>query len=91
MLGDFMVSSGQQLRAEKEIVSKDGETGGTEEVVVMDRIAYEDARFMLIVEAKRSSLLLRKLLLKWYSQILHSGSFFFFFKESLIVFSLSRL
>jgi len=53
ILDDFMASSGRQglrLRTEKEIVSKDGETGGTKE------ITYEDEEFILVVEAKRSSL-----------------------------------
>lgn len=31
-----------------------GETGGTEDVVVVDKIAYEE-RFILVEEAKRSS------------------------------------
>ena len=59
ILDDFMVSSGRQglrLRTEKDIVSKDGETGGTEAVVVIDRITYDDEKSILVVEAKRSSL-----------------------------------
>ncbi|KAF8472011.1 hypothetical protein BDZ91DRAFT_717027 [Kalaharituber pfeilii] len=45
-----------RLRTDKEIVSKDGETGGTEEFVVVDRITYKEERFILIVESNQSSL-----------------------------------
>ena len=41
-----------QLRSEKDVVSTDGETGGTEEFVVMDLISVEGEEFVLIVEAK---------------------------------------
>lgn len=44
------------LRSEKEIVSTDGETGGTEEFVVVDLILVTEEKFVFIVEAKRLSL-----------------------------------
>jgi hypothetical protein len=42
-------------RKEKEIVSVDSETGGTEEFVLMDLISMANDKFVFIVEAKRSS------------------------------------
>lgn len=59
ILRDFICRTGRvtvQLRSEKEIVSTDGETGGTEEFAVLDLISVKQERFILIVEAKRSSL-----------------------------------
>jgi len=44
-----------RLRREREIVSVDGETGGNEEFVVVDEITVEKDKFVLIIEAKRSS------------------------------------
>ncbi|KAF8434035.1 hypothetical protein BGX38DRAFT_179554 [Terfezia claveryi] len=44
------------LRREKEIVSTDSETGGKEEFVVIDLISIMERNFVLIIEAKRSSL-----------------------------------
>ena len=45
-----------RLQSQKEIVSTDGKTGGTQEVVVVDRITYNKEKFILVVESKRSSL-----------------------------------
>lgn len=45
-----------QLRREKEIISVDGETGGTEEFVMVDLVSVTEEKFVFIVEAKRSSL-----------------------------------
>ncbi|KAF8534865.1 hypothetical protein BDD12DRAFT_809008 [Trichophaea hybrida] len=61
VLGNFIRMTGCksiQLRSEKEIVSTDGtgETGDTEEFVVVDLISVENKKFVLIIEAKRSSL-----------------------------------
>ncbi|KAF8532805.1 hypothetical protein BDD12DRAFT_809643 [Trichophaea hybrida] len=59
VLGNFIRMTRRnsiQLRSEKEIVSTDGEIGSTEEFVVVDLISVEDEKFILIVEAKRSSL-----------------------------------
>ncbi|KAI5839540.1 hypothetical protein DFP73DRAFT_208286 [Morchella snyderi] len=59
VLGNFIRMTGRksiQLRSEKEIVSPDGETGGMEDFVMVDLISVEDEKFVLIVEAKRSSL-----------------------------------
>ncbi|KAF8471319.1 hypothetical protein BDZ91DRAFT_846885 [Kalaharituber pfeilii] len=44
------------LFREKEIISVDGEAGGTEEFVVMDIISVRAKKFVLMVEAKRSSM-----------------------------------
>src|SRR5258706_9700989 len=44
------------LRREKEGVSTDFETGGKEEFIVMDLISVMERNFVLIIEAKRSSL-----------------------------------
>ena len=44
-----------QLSREKEIISIDNATGGQEEFVVMDRISVTERKFVLIVEAKRTS------------------------------------
>ncbi|KAF8443568.1 hypothetical protein BGX38DRAFT_1271782 [Terfezia claveryi] len=43
-----------RLQSVKEIIFMDGERGGIEEVVVVNKIAYEE-RSILVVEAKRSS------------------------------------
>lgn len=59
ILDDFIRMTGREsirLRREKEIVSEDGETGGTEEFVIVDLISLEEEKFILVVEAKRSSL-----------------------------------
>ena len=59
ILGSFIHMTGRksiQLRREKEIVSTDGETGGTEEFVMVDLVSVTEEKFVLIVEAKRSSL-----------------------------------
>lgn len=45
-----------QLLREKEIVSRDGVTGGNEEFVVMDLISVKERNYVFVVEAKRSSL-----------------------------------
>jgi hypothetical protein len=45
-----------QLRSEKEVVSTDGGAGSTEEFVVVDLILVKEEKFILVVEAKRSSL-----------------------------------
>ena len=47
---------GIRLQSEKEIVVKDGETGGTEEFVVVDVIPMDEEQLTPIVEAKRASL-----------------------------------
>ena len=44
-----------QLLREKEIVSTDGEAGGMEEFVVIDEIYHAEGSYVVIVEAKRSS------------------------------------
>lgn len=60
ILSDFIHKTGRvtvQLRSEKEIVSTDGETGGTEEFTILDLISVKEERFIpIVVEAKRSSL-----------------------------------
>lgn len=58
ILYDFTCSTERdiRLRREKEIVSTDSETGGTEEFVVVDLISVMEEKFVLIIEAKRSSL-----------------------------------
>ncbi|KAI5803265.1 hypothetical protein DFH27DRAFT_44381 [Peziza echinospora] len=59
ILQNFIRKTGRKtlrLRSEKELVSPDGETGGTEEFVIVDLISVEEESFILIVEAKRSSL-----------------------------------
>ena len=45
-----------KLRFEKEIVAKDGETGGREEFALIDLVSLTEEKFIFIVEAKRSSL-----------------------------------
>ena len=58
ILEKFVLTTGRdlRLRSEKEIISTDDETGGIEEaVVVVDKITYEEG-FILVVEAKRSSM-----------------------------------
>lgn len=59
ILFDFRRITGRssvKLHREKEIVSTDSETGGTEEFVVMDLISVEEEMYVLIIEAKRNSL-----------------------------------
>ncbi|KAF8430245.1 hypothetical protein EV426DRAFT_10976 [Tirmania nivea] len=59
ILDSFILRTGRkcvQLLAEKEIVSTDGETGGEEGFVIVDLIQVRKEDFILIVEAKRSSL-----------------------------------
>jgi len=58
VLEHFINTTGRenvQLRFEKEIVSTDGETGGEEEHVVVDLIELKREDYILIVEAKRTS------------------------------------
>ena len=45
-----------RLQSQKEIVSTDGKTGDTQEVVFVDRTTYKKEKFILVVESKRSSL-----------------------------------
>ena len=45
-----------QLRREKEVISVDGETGGTEKFVMVDLVSVTEEKFTPIVEAKRSFL-----------------------------------
>ncbi|RPB15816.1 hypothetical protein P167DRAFT_542534 [Morchella conica CCBAS932] len=58
ILFDFKRKTGRTVRLlrEKEIVSTDGETGGTEEFVMVDLVSVTEEKFIFIVEAKRSSL-----------------------------------
>ena len=59
ILDTFIQRTGRKyvrLRSGKEIVSTDGETGGEEEFVIVDLIQVRREDFILIVEAKRSSL-----------------------------------
>lgn len=58
ILLDFRRKTGRciRLQREKEIVSVDSETGGTEEFVVMDLISVTKDRFVLVIEAKKASL-----------------------------------
>ncbi|KAF8534478.1 hypothetical protein BDD12DRAFT_860159 [Trichophaea hybrida] len=59
MIDDFMCRTGRQkvrLCREKQIVSRDFETGGNEEYVVIDQISLAEERYIFVVEAKRSSL-----------------------------------
>ncbi|RPB12832.1 hypothetical protein P167DRAFT_605425 [Morchella conica CCBAS932] len=44
------------LFREKEIISVDSETGGTEEFVIIDIISLTEEKFVMVVEAKRSNL-----------------------------------
>lgn len=44
------------LKREKEIISADGQTGGMEEFIVVDRVAITEERSVLIIEAKRQSM-----------------------------------
>ena len=58
ILGSFIHMTGRksiQLRREKEIVSTGGETGGAEEFVMVDLVSITE-KFLLIVEAKSTSL-----------------------------------
>ena len=54
---DAVCKMGRKLRVrrEKELVSVDGVTGGMEEFVVIDRIAVGEDKFVLVIEAKRTS------------------------------------
>lgn len=63
IIGPILFDFGQKterkrlrLVREKEIISTDNETGGAEKFGVMDRISVGQERFVLIMEAKRSSL-----------------------------------
>ncbi|KAI5844493.1 hypothetical protein DFP73DRAFT_549515 [Morchella snyderi] len=59
IITDFILKTGRdsiQLLREKEIVSKDSETGGYEEFVMMDLISVKERNYVLIIEAKKSSL-----------------------------------
>ncbi|KAA8909404.1 hypothetical protein FN846DRAFT_889014 [Sphaerosporella brunnea] len=60
VLANFKRTTGRKvalLREKKEILSRDGETGGCyEEYVVVDMISVMGENFIFIVEAKRSSL-----------------------------------
>jgi hypothetical protein len=59
ILEKFILTTGRKtlrLRSDKEIVSTDGETGATEEFVVSDLISVKEEKFILVVEANRSSL-----------------------------------
>lgn len=55
---DFRRQTGRniRLRREKQIVSMDCETGGSEEFVMMDVISVTEKNFVFVIEAKRSSL-----------------------------------
>jgi len=44
------------LWSEQEVISTDSETEGIEEIVVVDLITYNDEKFILVVEARGSSL-----------------------------------
>ncbi|KAF8462726.1 hypothetical protein BDZ91DRAFT_328309 [Kalaharituber pfeilii] len=58
ILNDFLRWTGRQgykLKFEKEIVSIDSETGGMEELVLVDKISVTEDEFLLIIEAKRTS------------------------------------
>lgn len=44
------------LQREKEIIAKDSEAGGMEEFVVRDFISVDEARFVFVVEAKKTSM-----------------------------------
>ena len=54
---DAVRNMGRKIRLtrEKEIVSVDGETGGSEEFVVMDWIAIGADKYMMIIETKKTS------------------------------------
>lgn len=58
VLSDFKSETGRNilLRREKELISPDAQTGGYEEFVVVDKISVMKQWFILIIEAKRSSL-----------------------------------
>ena len=58
ILWEFGGNTGRKIRLEreKEIISTDNETGEMEEFVVMDRISITEEKFVLVIEAKRSSL-----------------------------------
>ena len=45
-----------RLRREKEIISVDGETGGKEEFIMMNRVSVTERYYVMVIEAKRSSL-----------------------------------
>lgn len=44
------------LLREKEVLSRDGETSGYEEFVVVDTITVLEEMFVFVIEARRSSL-----------------------------------
>ncbi|KAF8538993.1 hypothetical protein BDD12DRAFT_883625 [Trichophaea hybrida] len=58
ILFDFTCRTGRDIRLlrEKEIVSMEFETGDTEEFVVVDLISVTEEKFVLVIEARRSSL-----------------------------------
>ena len=58
ILWSFRCKTGRNvlLQREKEIISKDGETGGREEFVVTDRVGVGEEQFVLMVDGKESSL-----------------------------------
>lgn len=59
ILNDYIRQTGRataQLQGEKGTTSTNGETGGTEELAVLDLISVQHERFIFIVEANRSSL-----------------------------------
>ena len=59
ILIDFKHTMGRnsiQLLREKEIIATDSQTGGKEEFIVIDFISVMEEKFVLVVEAKRSSL-----------------------------------
>ncbi|KAF8476235.1 hypothetical protein BDZ91DRAFT_211689 [Kalaharituber pfeilii] len=58
IISDFRRSTGRWVRLRREMVlaSVDSETGGEEEFVVVDLVSVTDQKFVLMVEAKRSSL-----------------------------------
>ena len=58
VLFDFIRTTGRvgmQLEREREIISVDGQTGGTEEFVVVEEVSLTKDMALFIVEAKRSS------------------------------------
>jgi len=58
ILSDFRRKTGRKLRLEreKEIISTDGETGGMEEFVIIDRISVTEEKFVMVIEGKRDSI-----------------------------------
>jgi len=45
-----------RLRREKEVLSKDAQTGGYEEFLMVDVLSLDDTKYVSLVEAKKSSL-----------------------------------